>query len=127
MPNPPLRVLVADDEDAIRELMGFILADQDCDVATAVNGRDAVRKVEADDFDLVFMDIMMPELNGVEAFLRIRKLRPSIQVVMVSGFGREVETLKEEALLNGALKFIPKPFSIAEIRGVVAQVRESKS
>ena len=118
-----LRVLVADDEDAIRELMGFILEDQDCDVATAANGAEAVQKVEDAPFDLVFMDIMMPVMNGVEAFLKIRELRPDTPVVMVSGFGREVESLKEEALVNGALKFIPKPFSIGDIRDVVAEVR----
>ena len=128
MTTPPLRVLVVDDEDAIRELMGFVLRDFDCDVETAVNGREAVEKVTADEgIDLVFMDIMMPEMNGVEAFRHMRRLRPGLKVVMVSGFGREVETLKDEALANGALRFIPKPFSIADIRDVVTEVRDGRA
>ena len=124
MTPPSLRVLVVDDEDAIRELMGFVLQDLDCDVVTAVNGRAALDRVTEDGaIDLVFMDIMMPEMNGVEAFRRMREVRPDLKVVMVSGFGREVESLKDEALANGAVRFIPKPFSISDIRDVVALVR----
>lgn len=126
MSRAPLRVLVADDEETIRELMRFILNDQQCDVTMATNGRDAVLQIEEREFDLVFMDIMMPVQNGVDAFREIHARRPALPVVMVSGFGKEAQNLREDALRNGAYKFIPKPFSIADIRKVVDEVRTAK-
>ena len=123
MADHPLDVLVADDEDTIRELMTFILQDHGCKVTLAVNGRDATEKAEDGRFDLVFLDIMMPELNGVEAFKVIHDRRPELPVVMVSGFGRQVEALKDEALELGALKFISKPFSIADIHETLDEVQ----
>jgi two-component system response regulator PilR (NtrC family) len=127
MSRAQLRVLVADDEETIRELMRFILNDQQCDVTMATNGREAARQVDEHPFDLVFMDIMMPVLNGVDAFREIHQRHPELPVVMVSGFGKEAQNLREDALRNGAYKFIPKPFSIADIRRVVDEVRTAKS
>ncbi len=121
-----LRVLVADDEETIRELMRFILHDQQCVVTMATNGREATQKLDEQPFDLVFMDIMMPVQNGVEAFRTIHARHPDVPVVMVSGFGKEAQILRDQALKNGAYKFIPKPFSIADIRRVVDEVRSER-
>jgi CheY-like chemotaxis protein len=76
-----------DDEQFVRETLAEMLVDLDHKVVTVDGGRQAIEKVSSDDFDLVFTDLAMPEMDGWETARAIRKRRPELPVVLVTGYG----------------------------------------
>ena len=81
------RILVVDDEPAILNALTGILEDEGYDVSVAKGGQEALKLIKADPPDLVFLDIWMPDLDGIEALRRALDLVPHLQVVMMSGHG----------------------------------------
>ena len=77
-------------------------------VAEAQNGADAIEKYKTEKPDIVTMDITMPEMNGIEALQKIKKIDPSAKVIMCSAMGQQAMVM--EAIQSGALDFIVKPF-----------------
>jgi CheY-like chemotaxis protein len=106
------RVLVIDDESAVRNVLGLSLAHLGYEVETAGGGAEGVEKFEAnpDSVNLVILDLLMPGLSGEEVFHRLRAIRPDLPVLIVSGFSSE--HVVERILDDGARDFIQKPFSI---------------
>jgi two-component system, chemotaxis family, protein-glutamate methylesterase/glutaminase len=105
------RVIVADDTATFRMILKSIIDSfETCKcIATAQNGRIAVRKVKDEKPDLVILDVEMPELDGPNALREIRKFDPDVPVVIVSGYNMENARKVISALENGALDFITKP------------------
>ena len=103
------RVLVVDDEPAIRDTMRMILEYDGHEVLTAASGQEALAAVERDSPDLVFLDIKMPGLDGLEVLSRIRGLNETLPVVIVSAHGTASAALEAGRL--GAFRFIEKPLS----------------
>jgi two-component system nitrogen regulation response regulator NtrX len=103
------RVLVVDDEPAIRDTMRMILEYEGYDVLLAGSGREALTFAERESPDLVFLDIKMPGLDGLEVLSRLRGLNESLPVVMVSAHGTAASALEAGRL--GAFRFIEKPLS----------------
>jgi len=106
------RVLIVDDDTDLAESLAEVLSDNDCDVAIAAHGQEAVERASARDFDIIFMDVRMPVMNGVDAFFAIRAVKPLARIVMMTGFR---ETLVERALQAGADGLLHKPFSIDDM------------
>jgi two-component system cell cycle sensor histidine kinase/response regulator CckA len=106
------RVLVIDDEYAVRNVLGLSLAHLGYEVETAAGGAEGVEKFESDpqSFGLVILDLLMPGLSGEEVFHRLRAIRPELRVLIVSGFSSE--HVVQRILEDGAQDFIQKPFSI---------------
>lgn len=106
------RILVIDDEDAVRNVLGLSLAHLGYDVETASSGREGLEKFQAAQgaVRLVILDLLMPGLSGEDVFYRLREMQPDLRVLIVSGFSSAhvVERLLEE----GGSDFIQKPFSI---------------
>lgn len=100
-------VLVVDDEPGARESVKSIFEDLGYQVALASNGQEAVKKVESKHYDVILMDIGMPEMNGFEACRRIVESDPSAKVVIVTG--REVNQCARQALMAGAFSLLTKP------------------
>lgn len=120
------RLLVVDDEVFIRMLLLQALEDlEDADVEllSAANGREGVRLALQEKPDLVFLDVMMPYLNGYEACRKIKESNPATYVILLTAKGQALD--KEEGKAAGADEFITKPFDpdyilkrSAEILGV---------
>lgn len=112
IPGHGERVLVVDDEYAVRNVLGLSLNHLGYVVETAASGLEALEKFgEADGhFDLVILDLLMPGLSGEEVFNRLRRLKPEIRVLVVSGFSSEA--VVQRILDSGGRDFIQKPFSI---------------
>ncbi|MEA3545178.1 MAG: response regulator, partial [Thermodesulfobacteriota bacterium] len=115
-------ILVVDDEATIRMTAQETLESLGYTVIVANNGREglALFKQEADSIDLVFMDMIMPEMNGEESFYAMRKINPAVKVLLASGFSRgaDIEQLKAEGLQG----FIPKPYTAVALSRAVATI-----
>jgi two-component system nitrogen regulation response regulator NtrX len=103
------RILVVDDEQAIRDAMRMILEYDGYDVITAASGPDALTMIERDAPDLVFLDIKMPGQDGLEVLSRVRAQNETLPVVIVSAHGAASTALEAGRL--GAFRFIEKPLS----------------
>jgi len=105
-----LKILVVDDAVTFRQILSKILsAFEDVDmVGAASNGKIALSKIELKQPDLVLLDVVMPEMDGLETLERIRKKHPHIDVIMISGMDQEAANNTLKALASGALDFIPK-------------------
>lgn len=116
-------VLVVDDEPAIRELLGQVLERDGHTVLQAENGRKAIRMLHGAAVDLVITDILMPEQEGMETISQIRRLRPEIKIIAISGGGRRLfmDFLPLAARL-GADRTIEKPFKPASVASAVSEL-----
>src|SRR6187551_2055982 len=110
------RVLVVDDELGPRESLRMILKPR-YDIATADSGEAALTTLTTFHPDLVFMDIKMPQMDGIELLQRIKRSDPSIEVVMITAYA-SLETVKM-ALTHGAFEYLIKPFSRQDLEDVV--------
>ena len=112
-----LDVLIVDDQVGVRYLLEIIVKDSGHRAYTAQNGLEAVEKVQYIKPDLVFMDVRMPVMGGLEALGKIKKISPKTEVVMMTAYSSEdTATL---ALQKGALKCMSKPFDVEEIKALL--------
>src|SRR3954470_20831537 len=108
-----MRVLVVDDEPSVREVLERILKVEGFDVATAADGREAVRSQAAGPADAVLLDVLMPGLDGLEVCRRMRDIGDRTPVLMLTardGVGDRVAGLDA-----GADDYLPKPFALEEL------------
>ena len=112
-------LLICDDEEGLRESFKLILADT-YNLRFANNGLQAIDLLKTFTPDVLLLDIKMPKINGLEVLKQIKKLKPKLPVIIVTGY-QSVETA-QEALRNGASDYIPKPFESKQILKAVAQV-----
>ena len=115
-----LRILVADDEPMVREVIQMYLAEDNHTVEVAVNGREALEKFKAADYDIVLTDRSMPELNGDELALAVKQLKPGIPVVLLTGFGELMNAEGERPA--GVDIIVSKPFNLDTLRSALAIV-----
>jgi DNA-binding NtrC family response regulator len=114
------KILIVDDEKNIRSMMAQALQPLGYDIGTAVNGEDALKQLEADDFGLILLDLKMPGLDGLEVLRRVVELRPDIRIILISAHGTVEHAV--EAMRLGAVDFIQKPFVPKELRDIVTRV-----
>jgi two-component system, NtrC family, response regulator HydG len=105
-----IRVFIVDDDKDLAESLSIALEGSGCEVEIAHSGEEAVRIFREKDFDIAFMDVKLPGMNGVESFLEIKKMKPGAKVVMMTGYS--VEQLLEQALDNGAWGILHKPIDM---------------
>lgn len=110
-------VLVVDDEKLICMDLQKIISSQGHDVITTQNGLDAMRLIEDLSFDLVFLDLMLPDLSGVEVLKEIKKTKSELPVVLVTGYP-DSEAMNH-ALELGPISVLKKPFNRQQIRDIL--------
>jgi CheY-like chemotaxis protein len=111
------RILVVDDNVSQCKTMSFILKRKGCTVAIAENGLKAIEIAKKNPFDIIFMDIKMPLINGVETYRQIKKIRPGAKVVMMTAYA--VEDLIGQALVEGAHGILYKPLDIKKMLDLI--------
>lgn len=111
--NKNVKVLVVDDEKIVRDFLSRILSIQAIEVKTAEDGLKAIEAVKQEKFDLAFLDIRMPGMNGLETFRELKKIDPDLKYVMMTGYS--VDELLENARAEGVANFFKKPFDINSI------------
>lgn len=111
-PHP--KVLIVDDNDLMRTLLRGILRSENYDIiGDAKNGTLSLELIAKSKPDIVFMDVVMPQMDGLEALQRIKELHPEIVVIMITGNPSKENV--EESIRNGANGFIIKPFNSARV------------
>ncbi len=127
---PPIRggsetILIAEDDDAIRALIRSVLAEFGYAVIESADGEEAVRlfQEQRDRIQLLLLDVIMPKKNGRAALTEIRKTRPDIRALFISGYS--ADTIDREGMLEKGVHFIAKPLSPTELLQKVRDVLDN--
>jgi signal transduction histidine kinase len=112
--QPEYTILVIDDEEVVLDSCTEVLAGRECRVLTAGNGAEGLKRLEEVQPDLIFLDLKMPGLSGLEVLERIRAKHPLMVVIVITGYATVSSAV--EAMKKGAFDFLPKPFTPEELR-----------
>ena len=107
------RILIVDDDEALRESLELVLASEGYEVSTADCGETALERIEEQPVDLVLCDLRMPGIDGFELIPQISRRLPGVAVVLMSAYG--TEDLAVEAMRRGAYDYLAKPFQTSEL------------
>jgi two-component system nitrogen regulation response regulator NtrX len=118
-------VLIVDDEEGIRETLSGIMEDEGYEVLTASSGEDALSIVKDHLPDIVFLDIWMPDMDGLETLSKLKEIDKNVPVIMISGHGNIEIAVK--ALKLGAYDFLEKPLSLEKVLIVAKRALEHKT
>jgi DNA-binding NtrC family response regulator len=122
---PQARLLIVDDEKNIRLTIAQSLDPLGYEVMTALNGEDALRQLQVQEYQLILLDLKMPGIDGLEVLQRAVELQPDIKIMIISAHGtidNAIETMK-----LGAVDFLQKPFTPQELRDKVYQILEREA
>lgn len=109
------KILIIEDEDRIREFLSEELQEHGYAVYTASNGLEGIALFEAGrgEFDVVLLDINMPEMSGLDVFRRIKAIRPNAKVIVTTGYLQP--HLSEEFLALGVYRILQKPYELVDL------------
>ncbi|MBP7651886.1 response regulator [Candidatus Dependentiae bacterium] len=118
--NKNLKIMIIDDEKSFIKPISKILEFFNCSVLSATSGAAGLKIVKENKFDLIFLDMLLPDISGENIFHEIRKLDKEVPVIFISGqVGLEVEKLEK----IGAYSFIQKPFDITSLKKILNDIR----
>jgi CheY-like chemotaxis protein len=117
---PGLKVLLVEDNAQVRQFAAELLADLSCEVETAENGSEGLEKALAGEWDLVFSDVVMPGLSGVQLAQAIGEQQPGLPVLLATGFS-------DELLGENSRRFqvVRKPYDVAMLADAIAKALEA--
>ena len=119
------QILVIDDDKAMRDACYQILSRQGYQVELAANARQGLTLLERISFDVILLDLVMPDLDGLETLKKIRGIDPEIEVIIITGYGTIQSAV--ESIKAGAFHFLSKPFVPDDLRHVVSRALEKRS
>lgn len=111
------KIMVVDDQIGIRLLLSEVLERDGYEVYLCGNGKEALSILEKNSLDLVFLDMKIPGMDGIEILIHIRKVQPDLKVVLMTAYGEL--TLLQEAMELQISGYLAKPFDIEEVRRYV--------
>lgn len=107
------KVLIVDDEADLRLILKYIMEKEGFQVREAVSGRDCLDKISLEFFPVVFMDLMMPEISGEEAFIALKEKYPDTEVIIITAYGSTKKAI--ELYEKGIFSYLQKPFNKEEV------------
>ena len=119
-----IKILLVDDEKEFVETLSERIRMREHDSEVALDGEQALKKMEDDIPDVVVLDLKMPGIDGMEVLRRIRKAYPKVQVIMLTGHGSEKD--EEEARKLGAFEYLEKPVEIDKLMKKIKKAYKSK-
>lgn len=122
----PDKILIVEDEEPIVDSIAFALKQEGFETVAAFNGNEALQKVQLDKPNLIVLDLMLPELSGLEVCRLLRRERNDVPIIILTAKGEEIDRVI--GLEVGADDYIVKPFSIRELTArIKALLRRSKT
>ena len=116
------KILVVDDEMRIREGCREILTQDGFEVSSAESGEKGLEMIAREHFDIILLDLMMPEISGLDVLPEVKSSHPDTVVIVITGYATVEHSI--EAMKSGAFDFIPKPFSPEQLKVVVSKAIE---
>ena len=116
------KVLIVDDEQDFLDVISDRLAARDMNVSTASSAKDAIKKIDEESFDAVVLDLMMPEMDGLETLKIMKEKNPDLQVILLTGHATVEKGI--EAMKLGAMDLIEKP---ADLSTIVERIKRAKT
>ncbi len=113
----PVTVLVVDDEKGIRDGSERIISRMGCNALTAKNGEEGLDIIGRTDAAIVLLDLKMPGIDGLEVLKKVKKSRPEIEVVVLTGHGSQTD--KDICMELGAFAYLQKPVDIDELSEIL--------
>jgi DNA-binding NtrC family response regulator len=120
--NKQARILAIDDDENILTVMSAILKDNGYDVDTASSGNEAIKKSQKNHYDLMLIDIRLPDMEGTELLTKVRDTTPKIRKIIVTGYPTLQNAIT--AVNRGADGYIMKPFDVEKMLETIAQQLE---
>jgi DNA-binding NtrC family response regulator len=118
-------VLIVDDDSEVRQLFCDLVKLLGFAPTATASGMAALQQLKSSHFDLVILDMRVPDLSGLEAFKAIRQFNSSVPVVLTTGFGMDKDV--QEALSMGALMCLEKPFEVTRTLKTLREIVEKES
>ena len=115
-----ITILIVEDDQDLREVLATSLRNEGYQVISAQDSDEAIASVKARKVNIVFMDICLPDMNGVKVYKAIKKIQPAVTTVMITGFF--VQDLVDEAISAGAYDILYKPFTVDDILKMIKKI-----
>jgi len=119
MANKAKKILIMEDEKPIRQALGLKLESAGFSVTTAINGKEGIDKIIKEKFDLILLDIIMPEMDGYEVLTELQKMKISIPIIILSNLGQDEDI--EKAKKFGVTDYFIK--SDTPINDIVSRIK----
>jgi DNA-binding NtrC family response regulator len=116
------KVLLVDDEQDFLDTLSERMRDRGMNVSTTTSADDALKKVDTEPYDAIVLDLMMPEMDGLELLKAIKKKKPELQVILLTGHARLDKGI--EAMKLGAVDFLEKP---ADLKLLTQKIKEAQA
>lgn len=114
------RILVVDDAEALRTVLSTELTSEGYEVSTAADGGEAIELVKDNNYDLVLLDIKMPNVDGFEVLKFVKGNKPDVKVIMLTGFADLKNAIESKRL--GAEDFVSKPYDLVDLLTTIERV-----
>ena len=124
-PNGALILVVDDDENLCANLKD-VLSDNGYRVSVAHDGEQAIQTAWENNFNIMLLDLKLPELNGLETYLSIRDFRPNVVVIMITGYRQEMNELAQQALKESVYTCLEKPIDMDKLVELLEHIKEQK-
>lgn len=118
------RVLLIDDEQDFLTVMSERMASRDMEVTTAMSAKEALEMVEKGSFDAVILDLMMPEMDGLETLKMLKRKNPELQVILLTGHATVEKGI--EAMKLGAMDLVEKPADLSALTEKIKKAQAQK-
>jgi len=118
------KVLLVDDEKEFVEVLSERMKNRGMNVSTSLSAKEALKKIDQESFDAVVLDLMMPEMDGIEVLRIIKEKRPEMQIILLTGHGTIEKGI--EAMKLGAMDFIEKPADITVLSEKIKKAQAQK-
>ncbi len=119
-----MRILIVDDEAGIRKTTRIAIETAGHEAAEVANGARAMKAIEDEQFDVVFLDLKLGLEDGLEVLARLLKAQPTLHVILFTAYANIATAV--EAMRRGAYDFVPKPFTPDQIRGILAKIDRTR-
>lgn len=120
-------ILVTDDDSALCDNLKEVLTACGYKVAVAFDGAHALHEAKMQVFDVLLLDLKLPELDGLEVYRRIRTLQPHLVTILITGYAEEMKGQIRQAIRENAYTFLPKPLEMKNLISVVHEAMEARN